>query len=315
MSQRVAGCCCDKSDCDGTTLGTCCITSSEADPNCFGTCEGWDQFDVYLGAITDTTTSACDTNLGLVVGVNPDGSDQIVARVLFTPNADCIQFYCICKENITCAECKRQNGVWQKALSCAAACGGSCCIKDSNGVIVRCIDVANECQCKAAASVGQTAVFTQGKNCQTTNCVSKVGCHWWKQEEGYDNLYTWVTGGGSTQINRASYTSYYCTCDSTDYSQFNFDNVNSQCANPPDVCTTRDYRVSTKMPDEIIIRDPITNQIISPPCSDTKYQTSVFTFEQLSGSANGMDYTRSDSYTVPSTQIGGGICCCCTTNL
>ena len=68
MSQRVAGCCCNKGDCDGTTLGTCCYTGSGIDPNCQGFCEGYDQLDNFLGRIEGTTKTDCDTYLGLEVG-------------------------------------------------------------------------------------------------------------------------------------------------------------------------------------------------------------------------------------------------------
>ena len=232
MSQRIAGCCCNK-DCDGTTLGTCCITTVGANPNCLGTCEGYDQFNVYQGAILDSTASDCDNYIGLVIGTNPDGSDQIIARVQFTPYNNCDQILCVCKENITCLECKRQNGKWQPALSCDIACGGSCCIKDSNGIVVRCIDVKDECQCRLAASTGQTATFTQGKNCFVTNCVAilqECKCKWWQRIETLQSSNRGAEFCPECQFPQTYYTetsdSYYqsffvvCESDQFDYSQF-----------------------------------------------------------------------------------------------
>lgn len=175
MSQRVAGCCCNKGDCDGTTLGTCCITSTGIpDPNCIGTCEGFDQFNVSVGSY-ETTDSDCSSNIGAIVGTNADGSDQIVARVVFTPNATCTELTCSCQENITCAECTRLKGKWQNSIPCTIACGGSCCIKNADGSDFGCVDVLNECQCKQAVLGNQTSVFSQGVNCAVTNCNPCTG--------------------------------------------------------------------------------------------------------------------------------------------
>lgn len=184
MSQRIAGCCCKKSDCDGTTLGTCCYTDANIDPNCQGFCEGYDQLNNLIGRIDGTTSSECDSYIGLEVGILDDGSIQIVARVQWTAYGSCeTPEQCFCKEDISCAECTALGGEWQNAIPCAIACNGTCCVKNADGTIARCFDARNKCECKQPTASTQTYTFARGLNCATQGCVVQYCTQkskWWK---------------------------------------------------------------------------------------------------------------------------------------